>query len=213
MSGPLPSAVADLLLPQARRETLETLRGARAGEVVAAMIAALVHLEEYPGSEALRTAAGRLVAYGEEYPGAPIPPALIDELGEAWAEWVGVMAVLADGERTLGWIDERKQHRDASRHGRKGGRATKRQAWADLVAQKLKRRAGPDRSEAEAWALLPSEPWVWEVGPDGASHTVYRKGDTLRADPGLSSSAAPRELARSSFLKRYLRPVRKTRGH
>ena len=221
MSGPVPYEVALLIAPEQRQGMLEALHaspadaGTAAGlrEELIAPLEAWLHTDLTAGSIPAHAAAAMRLADTAaalereclRLTGADLPHALLEALDTAWIAWAEVMAAGA----VAGAV---KRQERARTHGARGGRAPKRQAWADLTARKLKRRAGPDRTEAEAWELVPTEPGVWEFGPEGAAHTVYRDGDTLRADPAFGSSAIKRELARSSFLRHYLRPARERRG-
>ena len=224
MSGPVPYEVALLIAPEQRQGMLEALRaspadaGTAAGlrEELIAPLEAWLHTDLTAGSIPAHAAAAMRLADTAaalereclRLTGADLPHALLEALDTAWIAWAEVMAAGA----VAGAV---KRQERARTHGARGGRAPKRQEWADHLAHKLAKRAGRDRTDTEAWELVPEESyssWEVELG-DGTGFAVYREGEKLRADPDLPGTKTPRPLARSTFIKRYLRPAREALGH
>lgn len=76
--------------------------------------------------------------------------------------------------------------------GGKGGKASKRRAWAERAAERV-----------TSWEDLPTSNAAWEF--EDLLVTVYRDGDRICAADIDDIDAEPKTLARSTFERRYLR--------
>lgn len=93
--------------------------------------------------------------------------------------------------------------------GAKGGRASKRAAWADEVANRLA--AGDHATEDIAWLALPDSATAWEIETKHADFVVYAENDEVVAVDATSQKES--KLKKSTFLKNYYRKAKRAESN
>jgi len=118
-----------------------------------------------------------------------------------------LMARIGDINRLLAIWPALESAQAAKRHGAIGGRKPKRQQWAVEAAIKLAEQSHP--TEDAAWSAIPQPGDAWQIETDEADFEVYADGGSLIA-VDVNSGREPRPLKKSTFLKSYYRPARRS---